>query len=58
MFVELKKQIFAMPALTEETRQDYRNETENSRISIQNIRKNINNSAKELQKDSEMNEDV
>ena len=43
-----------MPALTEETRQDYikqaRNEAENSRISIRNIRRDANNSAKDLTK--------
>ena len=50
-----------MPALTEETRQDYikqaRNEAENSRISIRNIRRDANNSAKELQKENEISED-
>ena len=43
-----------MPALTEETRQDYikqaRNEAENSRISIRNIRRDANNSAKDFKK--------
>ena len=42
-----------MPALTEETRQDYikqaRAEAENSRVSIRNIRRDANNSAKEQQ---------
>ena len=41
-----------MPALTEETRQDYikqaRAEAENSRISIRNIRRAANNFAKDL----------
>ena len=42
-----------MPALTEETRQDYikqaRAEAENSRISIRNVRRDANNSAKDMQ---------
>ena len=50
-----------MPALTEETRQDYikqaRAEAENSRVSIRNIRRDANNSAKELQKENEISED-
>ena len=50
-----------MLALTEETRQDYikqaRNEAENSRISIRNIRRDANNSAKDLQKENEISED-
>ena len=50
-----------MPALTEETRQDYikqaRNEAENSRISIRNVRRDANNSAKDLQKENEISED-
>ena len=50
-----------MPALTEETRQDYikqaRSEAENSRISIRNIRRDANNSAKEMQQTSEISED-
>ncbi len=50
-----------MPALTEETRQDYikqaRNEAENSRISIRNIRRDANNSAKDRQKENEISED-
>ena len=50
-----------MPALTEETRQDYikqaRSEAENSRVSIRNIRRDANNSAKEKQQVSEISED-
>ena len=50
-----------MPALTEETRQDYikqaRAEAENSRISIRNIRRDADNSAKDMQQSSEISED-
>ena len=50
-----------MPALTEETRQDYikqaRAEAENSRVSIRNIRRDANNAAKEEQQASEISED-
>ena len=50
-----------MPALTEETRQDYikqaRAEAENSRVSIRNIRRDANNSAKEELQASEISED-
>jgi ribosome recycling factor len=50
-----------MPALTEETRQDYikqaRAEAENSRISIRNIRRDANQSSKEQQQASEISED-
>lgn len=50
-----------MPALTEETRQDYikqaRAEAENSRVSIRNIRRDANQSAKEMQQTSEISED-
>ena len=50
-----------MPALTEETRQDYikqaRAEAENSRISIRNIRRDANNSVKDMQQSSEISED-
>ena len=50
-----------MPALTEETRQDYikqaRAEAENSRVSIRNIRRDANQSAKEQQQTSEISED-
>jgi len=50
-----------MPALTEETRQDYikqaRAEAENSRVSVRNIRRDSNNSAKEEQQASDISED-
>ena len=50
-----------MPALTEETRQDYikqaRAEAENSRISIRNVRRDANNSAKDMQQSSEISDD-
>ena len=50
-----------MPALTEETRQDYikqaRAEAENSRVSIRNIRRDANQAAKEEQQASEISED-
>ena len=50
-----------MPALTEETRQDYikqaRSEAENSRVSIRNIRRDANQMAKEKQQSSEISED-
>ena len=50
-----------MPALTEETRQDYikqaRSEAENSRVSIRSIRRDANQSAKESQSAGEMSED-
>jgi len=50
-----------MPALTEETRQDYikqaRAEAENSRVSIRNIRRDANNAAKEDQQASVISED-
>ena len=50
-----------MPALTEETRQEYikqaRNEAENSRISVRNTRRDANNAAKDLQKAGDFSED-
>ena len=50
-----------MPALTEETRQDYikqaRSEAENSRVSIRNVRWDANQTAKEKQQSSEISED-
>ena len=50
-----------MPALTEETRQDYikqaRAAAENSRVSIRNIRRDANQAAKEKQQSSEISED-
>ena len=51
----------SMPALTEETRQDYikqaKAEAENSRVSIRNVRRDANQSAKEKQQASEISED-
>lgn len=50
-----------MPALTEETRKGYtkqaRNEAENGRVSIRNIRRDANNQLKALLKDKEISED-
>ena len=50
-----------MPSLTEETRQNYikqaRGEAENSRVSIRNIRRDANQTAKEQQQASEISED-
>jgi ribosome recycling factor len=50
-----------MPALTEETRQEYikqaRTEAENSRISIRNTRRDANNTAKDQQKSGDFSED-
>ena len=50
-----------MPALTEETRQEYikqaRNEAENSRISIRNTRRDANNAAKDQHKAGDFSED-
>ena len=50
-----------MPALTEETRQDYikqaRSEAENSRVSIRNVRRDASQTAKEKQQSSEISED-
>ena len=50
-----------MPSLTEETRQNYikqaRAEAENSRVSIRNIRRDANQTAKEQQQASEISED-
>ena len=50
-----------MPALTEETRQNYikqaRSEAENSRISIRNIRRDANQTVKDKQQASEISED-
>ena len=50
-----------MPALTEETRQEYikqaRTEAENSRISIRNTRRDANNAAKDKQKAGDFSED-
>ena len=50
-----------MPVLTEETRQDYikqaKAEAENSRVSIRNVRRDANQSAKDKQQASEISED-
>ena len=50
-----------MPALTEETRQNYikqaRSEAENSRVSIRNIRRDANQTVKDKQHASEISED-
>jgi ribosome recycling factor len=50
-----------MPALTEETRQDYikqaRTEAENARISIRNVRRDSNQSARDLNTKSELSND-
>jgi ribosome recycling factor len=50
-----------MPALTEETRQNYikqaRSEAENSRVSIRNIRRDANQTVKHKQQASEISED-
>lgn len=50
-----------MPSLTEETRQDYikqaKAEAENSRVSIRNVRRDANQSAKDKQQASEISED-
>ena len=50
-----------MPVLTEETRQNYikqaRSEAENARVSIRNIRRDSNNTAKEDQSNGNISED-
>lgn len=50
-----------MPALTEETRKNYikqaKNEAENARISVRNVRRDANASLKDLVKDKEISED-
>ena len=50
-----------MPALTDETRQNYikqaRSEAENSRVSIRNIRRDANQTVKDKQQASEISED-
>lgn len=50
-----------MPPLTEETRRDLvkqaRNEAENARIAVRNIRRDANNEIKALLKDKEISED-
>lgn len=50
-----------MPALTEETRREYtkqaKNEAENARVAIRNIRRDANSTLKNLVKDKEISED-
>jgi ribosome recycling factor len=50
-----------MPALTEERRKDLvkvvRNEAENARVAVRNIRRDANNALKALLKDKEISED-
>lgn len=50
-----------MPALTEESRKQYvrqaRNEAENGRVSIRNVRRDVNSDIKELLKEKEITED-
>ncbi|BCD97495.1 ribosome recycling factor [Marinagarivorans cellulosilyticus] len=50
-----------MPALTEETRKNYikqaKNEAENARISVRNVRRDANGALKDLVKDKEISED-
>lgn len=50
-----------MPPLTEETRRQYtkqaRNESENARIAIRNIRRDANSDLKDLEKEKEISED-
>jgi ribosome recycling factor len=50
-----------MPALTEETRREYtkqaKNEAENARVAIRNIRRDANSTVKDLLKEKEISED-
>ncbi|NKB32041.1 MAG: ribosome recycling factor [Pseudomonadales bacterium] len=50
-----------MPPLTEETRREYtkqaKNEAENARVAIRNIRRDANSDFKELEKEKEISED-
>ena len=50
-----------MPPLTEETRKEYtkqaKNESENARVAIRNIRRDANSDLKDLQKEKEISED-
>jgi ribosome recycling factor len=50
-----------MPALTEETRREYtkqaKNEAENARVAIRNIRRDANSTLKDLLKEKEISED-
>ena len=53
--------IVPMPALTEETRREYtkqaKNEAENARIAVRNIRSDANSDFKDLEKEKEISED-
>lgn len=50
-----------MPPLTEETRKEYtkqaKNEAENGRVAVRNIRRDANSDIKELEKEKEISED-
>jgi ribosome recycling factor len=50
-----------MPVLTEETRREYtkqaKNEAENARVALRNIRRDANSQLKDLEKDKEISED-
>ena len=50
-----------MPPLTEETRKEYtkqaKNEAENARVAVRNIRRDANSDFKELEKEKEISED-
>jgi ribosome recycling factor len=50
-----------MPPLTEETRKEYtkqaKNEAENARVAIRNIRRDANGDFKDLEKEKEISED-
>lgn len=50
-----------MPALTEETRREFtkqaKNEAENARVAVRNIRRDANSDLKELEKEKEISED-
>ena len=50
-----------MPALTEETRKEFtkqaKNEAENGRVAIRNIRRDANSDFKDLEKEKEISED-
>ena len=50
-----------MPPLTEETRKEYtkqaKNESENAKVAVRNIRRDANSDFKDLQKDKEISED-
>jgi ribosome recycling factor len=50
-----------MPPLTEETRREYtkqaKNEAENARVAVRNIRRDANSDLKNLEKEKEISED-